>query len=40
MKKHFKFNTGENCIREKINKFREFLFALNYSNRLYRNMDL
>jgi hypothetical protein len=40
VKKHFKFSAGENCIKDKINKFREFLFVLNYSNRLYRNMDL
>lgn len=38
IKKQFKFSSADNCIREKINKYREFLFALNFSNRLYRNM--
>lgn len=40
VKKHFKFNSGDNCILEKINKFREFLFVLNFSNRTYRPLDL
>lgn len=36
----FKFNGGDNCIVEKVNKYREFLFMLNYSNKLYRPLDL
>ena len=40
VKKHFKFNSSDNCILEKINKFREFLFVLNFSNRTYRPLDL
>jgi len=39
-KKTFKFSSGDNCIIEKVNKYREFLFILNYSNRFYRSMDL
>jgi hypothetical protein len=40
LKKHFKFNSGDNCILEKINKFREFLFVLNFSNKLYRSLEV
>jgi len=36
----FKLNGKDNCIIEKVNKYREFLFMLNYSNRLYRPLDL
>lgn len=38
--KKFKFTSGENVILEKVNKYREFLFLLNYSNKLYRPLDI
>lgn len=40
MQRKFKFASGENIILEKINKYREFLFVLNYSNRLYRPLNI
>ncbi len=30
----------ENCINVKINKFKEFLFMINFSNQIYRELDI
>lgn len=33
-------NMGDNSINHKINKFREFLFMVNYANGIYRQLDI
>lgn len=35
-----KFKSKQDVVVEKVNKYREFLFALNYSNGLYRDMKI
>ena len=35
-----KFKSRMDVIVEKVNKYREFLFVLNYSNGLYRDLKI
>lgn len=36
----FKYQSRQDVITEKVNKYRQFLFVLNFSNGMYRNMEL
>jgi hypothetical protein len=27
------------CIQDKINKYKDFLFMINFSNHIYKNLD-
>ena len=31
---------GENCISIKVNKFRQFLFKVNFGSKVYRELDI
>ena len=31
---------GSTCIQDKINKYRDFLFMINFSNHIYKNLDI
>ena len=36
----FHYQSRQDIIQTKVNKYREFIFALNLSNRLYRDLEI